>query len=111
MNNVILKVVIVLALTVVLVCTETSVFGATTKTTPTLVNKLNSILKKIKEYMVKLAGPAAALSIVTGVMIRKLSFGDEEKMIIGKKVIVNAVLGYLVILLVDLIIKFIEALV
>jgi len=85
-----------------------SVFAATT---PTLVNKLNTILKKIKEYMVKLAGPACALAIATGVMIRKLSFGDEEKMLVGKRVIINAIFCYFLILLVDLIVKFIEALV
>lgn len=84
------------------------VFAATT---PTLVNKLNTILKKIKEYMVKLAGPACALAIATGVMIRKLSFGDEEKMLVGKRVIINAIFCYFLILLVDLIVKFIEALV
>ena len=61
--------------------------------------------------MIKLAGPAAALAIATGVMIRKLSFGDEEKMIVGKKVIINAIFCYFLILLVDLIVKFIEALV
>lgn len=103
------KICMILILVVMFTCLFTNVFGATT--TPTLVNKLNSILKKIKEYMIKLAGPAAALAIATGVMIRKLSFGDEEKMVVGKKVIINAIFSYFIILLVDLIIKFIEALV
>lgn len=103
------KIVMIVAMVVVFTCFITNVFAATT--TPTLVNKLNTILKKIKEYMVKLAGPAAALAIATGVMIRKLSFGDEEKMIVGKKVIINAIFCYFLILLVDLIVKFIEALV
>ena len=102
-------VLITLVLLVVSNMILSSVYAATG--TPTLVNKLNTILKKIKEYMVKLAGPAAALSIATGVMIRKLSFGDEEKMIIGKRVIINAIFCYFIILLVDLIVKFIEALV
>ncbi len=79
--------------------------------TPTLVTKMGTAFKKIKEYMIRLAGPLAAVAIVTGIIIRKLSFGDEEKMIIGKRVIINAIGGYFVILLVDLIIKFIEALV
>ena len=73
------------------------VFAATT---PTLVNKLNTIFKKIKTYMVKIAGPACGLAIATGVMIRKLSFGDEEKMLVGKRVIINAVFCYFLILLV-----------
>ena len=110
MNKKIIKISFVIILSILVFNFGTSVFAATAKT-PTLVNKLNTILKKIKEYMIKLAGPAAALSIVTGVMIRKLSFGDEEKMILGKRVIINAIFGYLIILLGDLIVKFIEALV
>ena len=43
--------------------------------------------------------------------MKKFSFGDEEKMIIGKRVIINAVVGYLIIQLIDLIIKFIEGIV
>lgn len=108
MSNILIKLTVVLVITVVIAGVFSTVYGATT---PTLVNKLNSILKKIKEYMVKLAGPAAALAIATGVMIRKLSFGDEEKMVIGKRVIINAIFCYFIILLVDLIVKFIEALV
>ena len=85
-----------------------SVFAAST---PTLVTKLNSALKKILEYLEKLSTPAAGVAIATGVMIRKLSFGDEEKMVIGKRVIINAIVGYLIIQLIDLIIKFIEGIV
>ncbi len=104
----IIKILTLIILISIIFSSFSTVFAAKT---PTLVNKLNSILKKIKEYMIKLAGPAAALAIATGVMIRKLSFGDEEKMIIGKRVIINAIFCYFIILLVDLIIKFIEALV
>ena len=83
-----------------------TIYGATS---PTLVNKLNSALKKIQEYLVKLATPTAGVAIATGVMMRKLSFGDEEKMVKGKKVIINAIVGYGIILSIDLIIKFISA--
>lgn len=79
--------------------------------TPTLINKLNTALKKILSYLEKLATPAAGVAIATGVMIRKLSFGDEEKLILGKRTIINAVIGYLTIQLIDLIIKFIEEIV
>ncbi|MDD2627513.1 MAG: hypothetical protein PHR25_00495 [Clostridia bacterium] len=103
--------IIIMVLVILFVVLGNTCLATTKDKTPTLVNKLNSILKKIKEYMVKLAGPAAAVSIATGVMIRKLSFGDEEKMIIGKRVIINAIFCYFIILLLDLIIKFIEALV
>ena len=63
-------------------------------TTPKLVNKLNTALNKILSYLEKLAPAAASVAIVSGVMIRKFSFGDEEKLIMGKKIIVNAILGY-----------------
>ena len=85
-----------------------SVYCATA-TTPTLVNKLTSALKKIQSYLVKIAAPAAGVAIATGVLMRKLSFGDEEKMVKGKKVIVNAIVCYGVIISIDLIIKFVES--
>lgn len=75
-----------------------------------MVNKLNSALKKIQEYLVKLATPAAGVAIAVGVLIRKLSFGDEEKMAKGKKTIINAIVGYAIIVSINLIIKFIESL-
>jgi hypothetical protein len=86
-----------------------TVYGAIK--TPTLVTRLNSALKKILSYLEKLAVPAAGVAIASGVMIRKFSFGDEEKMVIGKKVIINAILGYAIILMINLILKFVEALV
>lgn len=91
---------------VILFTTASCVYGATD---PTLVNKLNSAFKKIQGYLVKLAAPAAGVAIATGVMIRKLSFGDEEKMTIGKKVITNAIICYGIIISIDLIIKFVDS--
>lgn len=79
-------------------------------TDPTLVNKLNTVFKKIQGYLVKLATPIAGVAIATGVIMRKLSFGDEEKLVKGKKVIINAIVGYAIIISIDLIIKFVEAL-
>lgn len=102
------KLYIVLIIIVCLFVLSNSVFAATT---PTLINKLNTALKKILEYIEKLATPAAGVAIATGVMIRKLSFGDEEKMVIGKRTIINAIVGYFIIQLIDLIIKFIEGIV
>lgn len=105
----ILKISVVI-LFVVLVLTNLNMVYAAAKT-PTLVTKLNSALKNILKYLKKLATPAAGVAIATGVLIRKLSFGDEEKMVIGKRVIINGIVGYLIIQLIDLIIKFIEAIV
>jgi hypothetical protein len=83
------------------------VYGATN---PTLVTKLNTAMKKILSYLETLATPIAGVAIATGVLMRKLSFGDDEKMIKGKKVIVNAIVGYAIIISIDLIIKFVESL-
>lgn len=103
-----LKLIMIIAVFGVLFVWTSSVYAATT---PTLVTKLNSALKNILTYMKKIATPAAGVAIATGVMIRKLSFGDEEKMVIGKRTIINAIVGYLIIQLIDLIIKFIEGIV
>lgn len=78
------------------------------KNDPTLVNKLNTALKELQGYLVKLATPATGVAIATGALIRKFSFGDEEKMRIGKRIIVNAIICYGIILSLNLIIKFIE---
>jgi hypothetical protein len=101
-NITVLMVIVFIFLFVSISC----VYGATD---PTLVNKLNSAFKKIQGYLVKLAAPAAGVAIATGVMIRKLSFGDEEKMTIGKKVITNAIICYGIIISIDLIIKFVDS--
>ena len=84
---------------------------AAAATTPSLVTKINSAFTKIKGYLVKIATPITAVSIASGIIIRKVSFGDEKKMILGKKIIVNAVIGYASIQLLDVIIKFIESVV
>lgn len=102
------KKILTIIMIVVLLFSTSFVFAATT---PTLVTKLNSALKKILDYLEKLSTPAAGVAIATGVLIRKLSFGDEEKMVIGKRVIINAIVGYLIIQLIDVIIKFIEGIV
>lgn len=93
---------------IILIFNISSIYGATT--TPTLVNKLNTALKKIQEYLIKLATPAAGVAIAVGVLIRKFSFGDEEKMVKGKKTIINAIVGYGIIISINLIIKFIDSL-
>ena len=89
-----------------IVFTISGVYGASD---PTLVNKINSALKKLQAYLVKFATPAAGVAIASGVLMRKFSFGNEEKM--AKKVIINAIIGYAIVLSIDLILKFIDSLV
>lgn len=85
------------------------VYAATS--TPSLVTKINSAFTKIQGYLEKIATPIAGVCLASGILIRKLSFGDEQKMITGKKIIVNTIIGYASIRLLDLIIKFIETVV
>ena len=93
----------------ILLVLNTTIYGATAKN-PTLVTKLNSASKKILGYLQTLATPIAGIAIASGVLMRKLSFGDDEKMAKGKKIIVNAVIGYGIIISIDLILKFVDSL-
>ena len=108
-NKIWIKIISIILLLGILLINLNNIYAAAS--TPTLINKLNTALKKILTYLEKLATPAAGVAIATGVMIRKLSFGDEEKLILGKRTIINAIIGYLMIQLIDLIIKFIEEIV
>lgn len=103
-----IKKIIVIIIVFSIMIKFTDIYGATD---PTLVTKLNSAFKKIQGYLIKLSTPIAGIAIASGVLMRKLSFGDDEKMMKGKKVIINAIVGYAIILSIDLIIKFIDGLI
>lgn len=103
------KKIIIVFIIIISFFTVFSTIYAATATTPTLVNKLNNALKKIQSYLVKIAAPAAGVAIATGVLMRKLSFGDDEKMVKGKKIITNAIICYGIIISIDLIIKFVDS--
>ncbi len=79
--------------------------------TPSLVTKINSAFTKTQGYLEKISTPIAGVCIITGILVRKLSLGDERKMLIGRRIIVNSVVGYASIRLIDLILKFIETVV
>lgn len=96
----------------IIVLFSSSVFAASTNaSTPSLVTKISSAFTKIQGYLKKLSTPIAGVCLASGILIRKLSFGDEKKMIMGKRIIVNTIVGYAAIQLLDLIIKFIETVV
>lgn len=52
---------------------------------PKLIKTINNGLTKIKEWIIKLATPAAAVAIGTGILMKKFSFGDEERIITRQK--------------------------
>ena len=71
--------------------------------TPKIVTKLNDAFTKIEEWLLKLATPAAAVAVGTGVFMKKFSFGDDEKIRTGKKLIRTALISYVFIILLRLI--------
>jgi hypothetical protein len=94
--------------TLIIILSLTSVTYCATE--PKLITNINSALTKIKEWIIKISTPAAAVAVGTGVLMKKFSFGDEERIIVGKKLIKNALFSYAFILSVDLILKVINSL-
>lgn len=80
-------------------------------TTPKIVTKLNDAFTKIEEWLLKLATPAAAVAVGTGVFMKKFSFGDEERIRIAKKLIRSSLFSYGFILAIDLILSAIKTLI
>lgn len=79
--------------------------------TPKIVTKLNDAFTKIEEWLLKLATPAAAVAVGTGVFMKKFSFGDEERIRIAKKLIRSSLFSYEFILAIDLILSAIKTLI
>ncbi len=86
---------------------STTVFGAT----PKLINKINSAFQAIEGWIIKISTPAAAVAVCSGALMRKFSFGDEEKIRTGKKLITGSLFSYAFILAIDLILSTIQSLI
>ena len=78
---------------------------------PKLVSKIESAFKEIKSWLLLIATPAAAVAVGTGIFMRKFSFGDEEKIRTGKKLINGSLFSYAFILAIDLILSAINSLI
>ena len=78
---------------------------------PLLITKINSAFETIKGWILKLATPAAAVAVGSGVFMKKFSFGDEEKIRMGKKIIKGSLFSYAFILAIDLILSAIKSLI
>ncbi len=78
---------------------------------PKLVTKIKTAFEKISGWLIKIATPAAAVAVGTGVMMKKFSFGDEERIRTGKKLIRGSLFSYAFILATDLILAAIKSLV
>lgn len=78
---------------------------------PKLIGKIKSAFEKISEWLIKIATPAAAVAVGTGVMMKKFSFGDEDKIRTGKRLIRGSLFSYAFILATDLILAAIKSLI
>lgn len=78
--------------------------------TKDLTSKITDGLSTIQGWIVKIATPAAAVAIGTGLLMKKFSFGDEEKITIGKRLIRSSIFSYAFILLIDPVISAIQSL-
>lgn len=78
---------------------------------PQIVDKINFAFENIEGWILKLATPAAAVAVGTGVFMKKFSFGDEEKIRTGKKIIRGSLFSYAFILAIDLILSAIKSLI
>ena len=88
-----------------------SYYSITYAAYPTLVNKILKAFDSIKSYLVAIATPVAAVSIASGFLMQKFSFGDEERIRNGKKLIRTSVISYAFILVLDLVISLIQTLI
>ena len=98
------KKILILTLLFTLLLTTIS-FGATAK----VVTKVQKALETISGWIVKIAAPAAAVAVGTGLLMKKFSFGDEERILAGKKLIRSALFSYAFVLLTDLILDAIKS--
>ena len=78
---------------------------------PKLVSTITNAFDKVKTWLLNIATPAAAVAVGTGVFMKKFSFGDEERLRTGKRLIRGSLFSYAFILCIDLILSAIRLLV
>lgn len=79
--------------------------------TPKLVNTLQNAFESIKGWIIKLSTPVAAVAVGSGLFMKKFSFGDEEKIRTGKKLVKTSLFSYAFILGIDLVLSAIQSLI
>lgn len=77
---------------------------------PALISTMMNAFEKIKSWLVKLATPAAAVAVGTGLFMKKFSFGDEERIRTGRNLIKGSLFSYAFILVLDLVLSTIQGL-
>lgn len=69
-----------------------------------------SALSRIKSLIWKIATPLAAVALMVCFLIQKLSFGDQETIVAAKHWRKNIIIGYIVIMCINVIMYGIDAL-
>ena len=78
---------------------------------PKLISTIKKAFESIESWILKISTPAAAVAVGTGIFMKKFSFGDEEKIRTGKRLIRGSLFSYAFILAIDLILAAIKSLV
>ena len=78
---------------------------------PKLVTTIKKAFESIESWLLKISTPAAAVAVGTGIFMKKFSFGDEERIRTGKKLIRGSLFSYAFILAIDLILSAIKSLI
>ena len=78
---------------------------------PKLVNTITNAFETIETWLLRIATHAAAVAVGSGVFMKKFSFGDEERIRTGKRIIRGSLFSYAFILCIDLVLSAIQLLV
>lgn len=96
--------IILFSLLIIFLFLQKNIYAAS----PSFVKTTHDAFQKIEKYLIRVSTPIAAVSIGVGFLMRKFSFGDEEKIRTAKKVIRSTLVSYALILCTDLILSFIK---
>jgi len=77
---------------------------------PKLISTLTAAFESIETWLIRISTPAAAVAVGTGIFMKKFSFGDEERLRMGKKIIRGSLFSYAFLLSIDLILSTINLL-
>ena len=80
-------------------------FASTAK----IVTRVDKALSTISKWIVKISTPTAAVAIGSGLLMKKFSFGDEDRILAGKKLIRNTIFSYSFVLVIDLVLDAIKS--
>ena len=75
---------------------------------PAFVQTTAQAFEKIQKYIVRIATPISAVSLGVGLLMRKFSFGEEERIRTAKKIIRGTLVSYALILSLDLILELVK---